>query len=314
MTYAYFGLPLVPNVPFDNAPKGVKPLVYGSQAGAVIGAGMGLEDTLQQAEEEDMSTPKAIAKGALNTAAGATLGTLTGLSGGVLLNRAKGINNTTALNYANKHVFGADPQAAKNEALLKKGIAAASVPTAALGLSGLGLEAGGLAFGEKQIGNLNERVTGLMNNVEELRNHSGFAYMNRTANFMNLVKAGAGIGAVKGMLDQPASEYVADQEGMVYKRQYSPLERLTNIGINAAGGAALGLGAKRLKLDDATEVGRYMGKGQKYMDDQVANVKAKAQPLLDKIPEVEVRMQKPAEAPLPAELQNTINKANRRVR
>lgn len=99
----------IPSVPFSNAPPGVRPLVLGSQIGAGVGGLLGVERSLEEGmdEEGNLTNPwKALAKSAVYIPAGATVGTLTGLSGGVLANRVRGINNRKALNYANDFVFG----------------------------------------------------------------------------------------------------------------------------------------------------------------------------------------------------------------
>lgn len=256
-----FSIPLVPNVPFKDAPPGVRPLVLGSQAGAVIGGGMGLEKTIQDAQEENQPLPKALAKGALNVAGGATLGTLTGLGGGVLLNRARGINNANALNYANKYTFGE--------------------PTMTSGFS-------------------------------------NYKYMSKTANFMNLVKVGAGLGAAKGLIDQPGGMMVDPNTGEVVNRSYTPLERITNIGMNAAVGAGLGLGANKLKLNDPNQLGRYMGQATRYGEDKLAQankyVGKQADKMKQHLPEVEIRTGKSNSngKPLPKKLQDTVDAASKR--
>lgn len=265
MKQAYFGIPLVPNVPFKDAPPGVRPLVLGSQAGALIGGGMGLEKTIQDAQEEEQSLPKAIAKGALNVAGGATLGALTGLGGGVLLNRVRGINNASALNYANKYTFGE--------------------PTMTSGFSNC-----------KYIGN--------------------YKYMSKTANFMNLTKVGAIGGAFKGLIDQPGGMMVDPNTGEVVNRSYTPLERITNVGINAAVGAGLGLGANKLGLNDPNKVGRYMGQASRYGEDKLKQASSYIGKQTDKLkkhlPEVEIRTKNTKNAPLPTQLQNTIDAASKR--
>lgn len=100
----------IPTVPFSSAPAGVRPLVIGSQLGAIVGGGLGIERGLEEGMDDEgnlVNPAKAIAKSAIYIPAGATVGTLTGLSGGVLLNRVRGINNRKALDYANNYVFGA---------------------------------------------------------------------------------------------------------------------------------------------------------------------------------------------------------------
>lgn len=99
----------IPSVPLTTAPTGVKPLVLGSQIGAGIGGLLGVERSLEEGmdDEGNLTNPwKALAKSAVYIPAGATVGTLTGLSGGVLTNRVRGVNNRKALNYANDYVFG----------------------------------------------------------------------------------------------------------------------------------------------------------------------------------------------------------------
>lgn len=98
----------IPSVPLTNAPAGVKPLVYGSQIGTGIGGLLGIERGLDEGmnEEGNLVNPgKALAKSSIYVPMGATVGTLTGLSGGVLLNRVRDVSNSNALRYANKYVF-----------------------------------------------------------------------------------------------------------------------------------------------------------------------------------------------------------------
>lgn len=110
--YKYMNFSLsspIPKVPFTDAPAGVRPLVLGSQIGAGVGGLLGVERGLEEGmdDEGNLTNPwKAAAKSAIYIPAGATVGTLTGLSGGVLANRVRGINNRKALNYANDFVFG----------------------------------------------------------------------------------------------------------------------------------------------------------------------------------------------------------------
>lgn len=98
----------IPKVPLDGAPIGSRPLVLGSQLGTVIGGGLGIERGLEEGMDDEgnlVNPAKALAKSAIYIPAGATVGTLTGLSGGVLLNRVKGNNNKKALEYTSNLVF-----------------------------------------------------------------------------------------------------------------------------------------------------------------------------------------------------------------
>lgn len=107
--YIHFGLRSpIPNVDLTNAPPGSLPLTLGSQIGTGVGGLLGVERSLEDGMDDDgnLTNPtKAIAKAGVYVPAGATLGTLTGLSGGVLLNRMKGINNLDALRYTSNQVF-----------------------------------------------------------------------------------------------------------------------------------------------------------------------------------------------------------------
>lgn len=252
---ASFSIPLIPTVPFDNAPPGVRPLVLGSQAGAIIGGGMGLENTIQDAYAEDQSLPKALAKGTLNVAGGATLGTLTGLSGGVLLNRARNINNTDALNYANRYVFG-EP--------------------------------------------------------------SSFSYMGNIVNFANLVPITAGIGAVKGMLEQPGGAMTDPNTGAIVNRTYTPVERLLNVGINAGIGAGVGYGGNKLGLNNSKTIGNYIGRAKRFGKGIGNDINRGLEDIRQQLPEVKVNYKKTPEGQdlgtkesLPPEILDVVNESIR---
>lgn len=279
---------LIPQIPFNTAPSGVKPLVYGSQLGALVGGGLGIEQTIQDAQEENQPLPKALGNGALNVAGGATLGTLTGLGGGVLLNRARGINNRQALDYANKYTFGQPAPVQKT--LLEK----IHTPEIAAGV--LGAEAGLAAYDLNELHNLH-------NTLGEIQTAMSFSYMSTVANFASLVPIGAGLGAVKGMLDQPNGQLLNPETGVIENRTYTPFERLTNIGINAGVGAGLGLGANKLGLNNPRQLGRYMGKTSNYLEDKTKKIR-------EYLPEVEVRMKQ--QEPLPTEIVDTLNKVSKR--
>jgi hypothetical protein len=247
----------IPSIPLANAPSGVSPLVRGSQIGAVIGGGMGLEKTIQDAQDEGMPLPKAIAKGALNVAGGATLGTLTGLSGGVLLNRVRGVNNTDALNYANKYVFGEPNDGIAAQLGILQNDFKKYKRQNAFRLLGVGVGAG-VTRGvlQKQINDLHGTVSQLSEHIPTAIADSGqLQFMkkhNSIASFVAIPtritslqpveramqaplsytrKLGLGLGVVKG---------ATEQSDNILEPEVSPMDRLYKIGTNALGGYIAG--------------------------------------------------------------------------
>lgn len=78
-----------------------------------------------------------------------------------------------------------------------------------------------------------------------------------TANFSRLVYVGAGLGALKGSLDQPGRTKIDPETGEILPVRYTLGERALAIGGNAAVGAGLGLGFYAANLHQPGKWGEY---------------------------------------------------------
>lgn len=104
--------------------------------------------------------------------------------------------------------------------------------------------------------------------------------MGKLASFANLTALGAGMGALKGAIEQPDEQVLTQPGGIISSRSYNPLERLTNVAINTAGGAALGYGGNTL-LNNPRQAGLLLGKAR----DKTKSVWNKVS---EHLPEIEV--------------------------